>query len=103
MLTYSCDGRKVTVPTFIQPDSEQPCLIGMNVIPFLGITVRRANGKPLHAVIEQAAQVRLVQTITVSGQKGRVVEVQVDNETSAEEQFLFEPEHQRLSELGIWA
>lgn len=52
-LSYSCDGRKVTVPTFIQPESEQPCLIGMNVIPFLGITVRRANGKPLHAVVER--------------------------------------------------
>ena len=103
MLTFSCDGRKVTVPTFIQPDSEQPCLIGMNVIPFLGITVRRANGKPLHAIVEQTAQVRLIQTTTIPGQKGRVVEVQVDSETRAEEQLLFEPEHQRLSELGIWA
>ena len=34
LLSYSCDGHKVTVPTFIQPESEQHCLIGMNVIPF---------------------------------------------------------------------
>ena len=60
MLTFSCDGRKVTVPTFIQPESEQHCLIGMNVILFLGITVRRANGKPLHAIVEQAVQIRLI-------------------------------------------
>ena len=67
-LTFSCDGRKVTVPTFIQPESEEHCLIGMNVIPFLGITVKRANGKPLHAVPEHVAQVRLVQTTTIPGQ-----------------------------------
>ena len=101
-LTFSCDGRKVTVPTFIQPESKQHCLIGMNVIPFLGITVKRANGKPLHAVPEHVAQVRLVQTTTIPGQKGRVVEVQVENDGGMGDQFLFQPEHQRLSELGVW-
>ena len=55
MLTFSCDGCKATLPTFIQPESEQHCLIGMNVI---GITIRR---KPLHAIAEREAQVRLVQ------------------------------------------
>ena len=99
----SCDGHKVTVPTFIQPDSEQPCLIGMNVILFLGITVRRANGKPLHAVAEQVVQVRLLQATTIPGQKGRVVEVQVESDGCVGDQLLFESEHQKLSELGIWA
>ena len=80
MLTFSCDGRQVTVHTFIQPESEQHCLIGMNVIPFLGITVKRANEKPLYAVAEQVAQVRLIQTITIPGQKGRLVEVQVESD-----------------------
>ena len=75
----------------------------MNVIPFLGITVRRANGKPLHAVVEQAAQVRLVQTTTIPGQKGRVVEARVESESFVGNELLFEPEHQRLSEMGIWA
>ena len=79
MLIFSCDGCKVTVPTFIQPESEQRCLIGMNVIPFLGATIRRANGKPLHAIVEREAQVRLVQTTTIPGQKGRLVEAQVEN------------------------
>ena len=103
MLTFSCDGRKVTVPTFIQPESEQHCLIGMNVIPFLGITIRRANGKPLHAIVEREAQVRLVQTTTIPGQKGRVVEAQVENGDCLGDQLLFQPEHQRLNELGVWA
>ena len=73
------------------------------MIPFIGITIRRANGKPLHAVVEQAAQVRLVQTTTIPGQKGRVVQVQVESESCLGSQLLFEPEHQRLRELGIWA
>ena len=110
VLSYSCDGRKVTVPTFVQPESEQRCLIGMNVIPFIGITVRRANGRPLHTVVEPSAQVRLVQTVTIPSQKGRVVEAHVDSnacvvETCADSigsEFLFEPEHEVLERLGVW-
>ena len=101
LLSYSCDGRKVTVPTFIQPESEQRCLIGMNVIPFLGITVRRANGRPLHAVVEHEAQVRLVQSVVIPGQKGRMVEACVEGNTCGKE-FLFQPEPRTLQELGVW-
>lgn len=101
-LSYSCDGRKVTVPTFIQPESEQRCLIGMNVIPFLGITVRRANGKPLHAVVEHNAQVRLVSAVVVPSQKGRVVEVCVDGNSPCDADCLFQPEHNELEKLGVW-
>ena len=46
-LTIATDGRTVTVPVFIQPDSEVPCLLGMNVLPALGITFLRADGKQL--------------------------------------------------------
>ena len=31
----------------MQPDSEQQCLLGMNVLPALGLSIRRANGEPL--------------------------------------------------------
>ena len=101
LLSYSCDGRKVTVPTFIQPESEQRCLIGMNVIPFLGITVRRANGRPLHAIVEREAQVRVVQSVVIPGQKGRVVEACVEGNTCGSE-FLFQPESKTSQELGVW-
>ena len=101
-LTFACDGRKVTVPTFIQPESEQKCLIGMNVIPFLGITVRRANGKPLHAIVEHDAQVRLVQTNAIPSLKGRVVEAQlVNSESYHGSHLLFQPEHKILTESLI--
>ena len=33
MVTFSCNGHKVLVSAFIQPESEQHCPIGMNVIP----------------------------------------------------------------------
>ena len=102
-LTYSCEGRSVTVPTFIQFDSKQKCLIGMNVIPFLDITVRRSNGKPLHAIVEREAQVRLIQSITIPSRKGRVVEVQVDGENHHGNHFLFQPEHKLMDDLGMWS
>ena len=102
LLSYSCDERKVTVPTFIQPYSEQRCLIGMNVIPFLGTTVRRANGWPLHAVVERNAQERLVQSVTIPSQKGWVVDAQVDIDSGCSGEFLFQPEYKMLEELGVW-
>ena len=102
-LTFSCDGRRVNVPTFIQPESEQKCLIGKNVIPFLGITIRRANGKPLHAVVEHDDQVRLVQSTTIPSIKGRVVEAQFINSGSfCGIKLLFQQEQKVLDDLGVW-
>jgi hypothetical protein len=91
------------VPTFIQPESEQKCLIGMNIIPFLGITICRANGKPLHAIVEHDAQVRLVQSTTIPSMKGRVVEAQLVNSYSlCGSELLFQPKHRVLDDLGVW-
>ena len=52
--------------------------------------------------MEREAQVRLVQTTTIPGQKGRVVEAQVENGDCLGDQLLSQPEHQRLNELGVW-
>ena len=41
------DDKSTTVPAFVQPDSEQECRLGSNVLPALGISVLRANGQPL--------------------------------------------------------
>ena len=40
--TFSVDGRSVVTPVFVQPDSEQECLLGSNVLSAVGITVTRA-------------------------------------------------------------
>lgn len=96
-LTFACNGRRVTVPTFIQPESEQKCLIGMNVIPFL---VHGANGKPLHAIVEHDAQ---VQTTSIPSMKGRVVETGlIDSDSFHGKELLFQPEHNILDNVGIW-
>ena len=36
-LKIEADGKAVTAPVFIQPGSEQPCLLGMNIAPALGL------------------------------------------------------------------
>ena len=66
----------------------------MNLIPFLGNTTRQANGKPLHAVVEHDAQVRVVQSTTIPCIKSRVVEAQVVNSDSFHgSELFFQPEH----------
>ena len=45
-LTIAADGRTVTVPVFIQPGSEVPCLLGMNVLTALGLRAFRCNIPP---------------------------------------------------------
>ena len=39
MFTLAVDGKSTTVPVFVQPDSEQECLLGSNVLPALGISI----------------------------------------------------------------
>ena len=79
--TLAVDGRSTTVPVFVQPDSEQECLLGSNVLPSLGITVARVNGEPLTASIEsenEPAQVNLVQATAIPGMKGCYVKARVN-------------------------
>ena len=42
---FVLDGYSTYAPVFVQPDSDIQCLLGMNVIPSLGIRVKRANGE----------------------------------------------------------
>ena len=49
-VTFELDGECVHAPVFVQPGSSQACLLGMNVIPSLGIEVTRANGESLCSV-----------------------------------------------------
>ena len=46
-LVLSLGDRSVQVPVFVQPDSEQACLLGINAIPHLGINVSHSDGKPV--------------------------------------------------------
>jgi hypothetical protein len=49
-------GRSVSVPAFVQPDSEQACLLGMNALPLLGIQVLHHDGEPILALDHNAGE-----------------------------------------------
>ena len=100
-LTLAADGRKVTVPVFIQPNSEQACLLGTNALFALGVSVSRANGEPLKSCGGPQAQVRLIQAATIPSMKGRIVKACVSDGYFPNEQVLFEPRHEALEPLGL--
>lgn len=84
--------------------SEQKCLLGMNAIPSLGISVLKANGDPLILASEPSSKVVnvcLVQSTTIPCQKGRFVKAHVDCNISKGNQLLFEPRHSTLEGLGL--
>ena len=79
-LTMEADDRSAVVPVFVQPYSNQACLLGSNVLMHLGVKVQRANGDPVKLVggeINQS-QVRLVQAVSVPSGKAIFVEAKLD-------------------------
>jgi hypothetical protein len=71
-LNISADGKSVSAPVFVEPDSDQLCLLGMNVAPLLGLKFTRSNGQPLRLQSDSdqsVALVRLVETSTVPARK----------------------------------
>ena len=104
LFTLSVDGKSTTVPVFVQPDSEQECLLGSNVLPALGISLVRANGQKFTASIENEAEpahINLVQSVTIPGQKGRFVKGRIEGDPSKLEHLLFEPKYESLEPLGL--
>ena len=61
-LTFNVEADVVSVPIvmFVQPDSMQPCLIGMNAASALGLSFLNAKGQPLKEVVAGHAHVSLV-------------------------------------------
>ena len=91
-LTIEADGARVTVPVFVQPDSSQACLIGMNVLSSLGVTISRASGEPMKLVGGDVTQssVRLIRAV-VPSRKAKFVEATLDVPLVGGETVLFEP------------
>ena len=56
MLTLETDNRCVTVPVFIQPNSEKLCLLGTNAATILGLKFLKPDGKPLKMQSAQSSQ-----------------------------------------------
>ena len=101
----------MTAPVFVQPDSEQPCLLGMNIAPELGLKFLDANGLPLKEYACQplpiqdpnSAMVYLTQTLTLPRRKGRFLEAQVKSTFKAGTELLFEPNTESIGALGLSA
>lgn len=108
-VTIEADGESACIPVFVQPDSKQLCLLGMNALPALGLTMLRANGEPLTVKEESnpgVAHVRLVEVITVPSLKGCFMKVKADYCTTglkaaAGSPLLFEPQHEVFEPLGL--
>ena len=80
--TVEADGKTVCATLFVQPDSVQPCLLGTNIIPYLGVSITRANGEALATSPQSeptVSRVCLVQATTIPSQKGRFIKCRVDS------------------------
>ena len=103
-LSFSVDGKSVHVPVFVQPDSEQPCLLGMNAISSLGMHVLRANGEPILPVSSNepmVATVNLLRAIIIPSQSGRIVKAHLSGGETSGCDLLFAPNHDQLGPLGV--
>ena len=94
-LFIEADGQKVNASVFVEPSSEQSCLLGMNVLPHLGVNILKANGEPLHHLPVGSGSdststiVRLVQANTIPGRKGRFVDATISKSLEYGSEVLF--------------
>ena len=104
LFQFSLDSCSTEGVAFVHPESEIPCLLGMNVLPHLGIRILRSNGEA--ARIDQCpgslsgARVCLLATKRIQGRKSGLLEVKL--EIPVDSEFLiFQPDHAFLQKLGL--
>ena len=103
----------MTVPVFVQPDSEQACLLGMNALPLLGIEVRLSNGtqilpseqKPDNPTKPAVSKVSLLTSAVIPSHEGCALPAVATNPSVAlsDGDFLFEPNQKALGSRGLSA
>ena len=103
---FALDGCTTYAPVFVQPDSDIQCLLGINVIPSLGIRVKRANGElmiePTAPEPAAEAKVYLIQSTRIQGRKGTVLEAKFDLPVvRATDSLFFEPDQDYLTSMGM--
>jgi len=105
-LQVEADGVSVPVLLFVQPNSSQPCLIGMNAAPALGLKFLNARGQPLReagtAVMGNPC-VSLIQSKAVPARATSFVEEVVEKKLPEGAQVLFEPDPDSLELYGLGA
>ena len=111
-LTLMADGKTVFVPVFIQPDSSQSCLLGMNAAQPLGLLFLDSQGKPLRTTPEhshdlkslpaqKSACVSLIHATTIPSHGGRFLKAHIEGECRPGDQLLFEPLKDHLELMGL--
>ena len=92
-LQVEADGVSVPVLLFVQPNSSQPCLIGMNAAPALGLKFLNATGQPLRkagTAVTGNPCVSLIQSKAVPARATSFVEAVVEMKLLEGAQILFE-------------
>ena len=93
-LTVEADGVSIPVVLFVQPDSSQPCLFGMNAAPALGLQFLDAKDQPLRKVVMDrtgTSTVSLISCKAVPVRAQSFVEAEVCSKLIAGCCALFEP------------
>jgi len=104
---FSLSGRSVKTPVFIQPESEILCLLGMNVLPRLGLHLVQGDGSPLevdvvkHTDASKVSRVCLVGSTYLPSQKVTVLEAEVKHPFSQDDTLVFEPDWEELEGIGV--
>ena len=101
-LVVSLGDCSVTVPVFVQPDSKQNCLLGINAIPLLGIQGSKPNGNSLLTPVPSepdVSEISLVKAAAIPAQNGCIVRAKVSPPLPNSKPLLFEPDHASLEPL----
>ena len=91
---------------FVQPDSTQDCLIGMNAAPALGLSFLDKQGMPLRTTSPDncnSATVNLVHTKAIPARSHSFVEAEVSAEFVEGACVVFEPDSHCLQRYGVGA
>jgi len=87
------DGKTACVTVFVQQNSEQKCLLGMNVLPDLGLSITRANGEPVTVKEDSIAHVKPVQASGIPSLKRQFFKVRSECTS---------PESCKLQVFSVW-
>ena len=103
-LTVEADGVSIPVVLFVQPDSSQACLLGMNAAPAVGLRFLDAKGQPLRKAVMDRSGTSTVSLITCKAVPARAqsfVKAEVSSKLIAGSCVLFEPNPASLEVHGI--
>ena len=100
------NGQNVKSTAFIQPESEIPCLLGMNILPQLGLKFVQPNGMPLGTETEacqpeKVSTVNVVSSTYLPSHKTTMLEAEISTPFSDGDALMFEPNQEDFEKMGL--